>query len=52
MLDNAISGVFESGFSSITLLTSSDPEAQGDLIEHISTKDIKVHLGRLGKTNL
>lgn len=33
MLDNAISGVFESGFSAITLLTSSDPEAQGDLIE-------------------
>lgn len=34
MLDNAITGVFVSGISGITLLTSADPEAQGCLIEN------------------
>lgn len=33
MLDNAIIGVFSSGISGISLLTSADPDAQGNLIE-------------------
>lgn len=37
MLDNALYGIFATGIKDVVLLTSSDPEAQGSLIEDHTT---------------
>uniref|UniRef100_A0A7V3J9J1 NDP-sugar synthase n=1 Tax=candidate division CPR3 bacterium TaxID=2268181 RepID=A0A7V3J9J1_UNCC3 len=49
MLDNVILGLVEGGFCEITLLTSNDPEAYGDLIESHTLRaypDLSINFSR------